>query len=129
MSAALKPGIDATDVADLAAFCTWITNQTLHRRDHITEHELEDARDEAVVLACELYSTWDPERGGFATYLRAALPHKLISWWRVELRQSGLGSCSNGTYRYHGRVSLDVERESDDDDSALIHNDRRGMGG
>lgn len=125
-----KPPVDETDVRDLPAFCAWIVATTLGRNERITERELEEARAEAVVLAIELHAgPWDPSRS-FATFLRGALPNKLISWWRVELRQSGLGAWSGSTasYRYHGRVSLDDEYE-DEGDTALTVNDRRGLGG
>lgn len=98
------------DIKDVREFARWRANVALGRNGHLTEDQRDMAAEEALVLIYELYGQWDPARcARFSAFLLTYLDKKLISWWRVELRQSGRGSWNGSTasYRYHGTVSLD----------------------
>lgn len=119
--------VQLEDVANVVGFATWMADRTFGGNDQMTDGEREEARGEAVVLIYDLHGTWDQARcERFSAYLLTYLPRKLISWWRVNLRQSGRGrwSGSAGEYRYHGMVSLNAaELASEVRDSALIVHD------
>ncbi len=108
------------DVRDVQAFAVDVVRRSaLVRKGKITGAELEEAQLEAVVLIYELHGDWDPARcARFSAFLLTYLPKRLVSWYRVNLRQSGRGrwSGSTGEYKYNGMVSLDDRLADDGED-------------
>lgn len=104
------PKVHLEDVADVEAFAIWQAERTFSKNGHMTQLQREEANDQALLLIFELHQKWKPKLcPKFSAYLLSTLPNKLISWWRVELRQSGRGSWSGsaGEYTYFGTISLD----------------------
>lgn len=97
------------DVEDVEAFVASIVHKTFRKNGDRTEDEITEAIREGVVLTYEIHGDWNAEATpSFRLFLSHRLPRRLISWFRVDLRQSGRGSWSGrtGSYRYHGMVSL-----------------------
>jgi hypothetical protein len=103
------------DIANIESFAKFIVKRTFANNGHPTPAQLQEAEREAVALIFELHESFDPTRLSrgrpmrFSAFLLSALPNRLISWWRTELRQSGRGTWNGGRneYTYHGTVSLD----------------------
>lgn len=112
MSAALlAPPAPLEDIADVRGFAIAVVNKSpLVRNGELTSAERDEVVDEAVALIFELREDWDQARcARFSAYVLTYLPKRLVSWYRVNLRQSGRGrwSGSTGEYKYNGTVSLD----------------------
>src|SRR5207237_1220066 len=99
------------DVRDVATFVAWqVERLNASIPDQFRVDELEEAIDEGVVLAYELYAEWDPAKcQRFSAYLLTYLNRRMINWYRKQLRQSGHGSYSGtkNAYRSFGRLSYD----------------------
>lgn len=94
-----------------------------------TPAEREEAIQEAIAIIFELHGDWTPSRcAKFSAYLISMLPKRLVSWYRVELRQSGRGrwSGSTGEYRYNGMVSIDAMAEEAEVTTGSRHPEGKG---
>jgi len=124
MTVVLAPALE--DVDDVRGFAIAVVNRSpLVRHGHLTNAERDEVVDEAVAMLYELHGDWDSERcARFSAYCLTYLPKRLVSWYRVNLRQSGRGrwSGSTGEYKYNGTVSLDdvAPDAADRDDIALV---------
>jgi DNA-directed RNA polymerase specialized sigma24 family protein len=107
------------DVRDVATFVAWqVERLNTSVPDQFRVADLEEAIDEGIVLAYELYAEWDPARcEKFSAFLLTYLNRRLISWYRKQLRQSGHGSWSGSknTYTSFGRLSYDALTAPDED--------------
>jgi hypothetical protein len=114
------PKVRLEDVADVEAFAEWQADRTFSQHGHMTQLQREEAQRQAVLLIFELHDRWEPKLcPRFSAFLLSNLSKKLISWWRVELRQSGRGSWSGSAaaYTYFGTVSLDDQPADADSDT------------
>lgn len=119
--AVLDPPISLEDVQDVRGFAIAQVQKTPLGGADRTPAEREEAIQEAIAITFELHGDWEPERcKRFSAYLLTYLPKRLVSWYRVELRQSGRGrwSGSTGEYRYNGMVSIDAMQDHDSPTSA-----------
>src|SRR4029077_8437207 len=98
------------------AFAEWQARRVFDQNGHMTTLQREEAQRQAVLLIFELHKVWEPKLcPRFSAYLLSNLSNKLISWWRMELRQSGRGSWSGSAaaYTYFGTISLDAYEDGD----------------
>jgi hypothetical protein len=104
--------IPLEDVADVRGFVIWqVGKSDTLAKGLTTDAEREEAVNEGVAIVYELHGDWDPLRcARFSAFLLTYLPKRLVSWYRINLRQSGRGSWSGstGSYKYHGMVSIDA---------------------
>ncbi len=116
------------DVLDVRAFAITAVQKSPLGGPERTPAEREEAIQEAIAIIFELHGEWDVTRcARFSAWLLTMLPKRLVSWYRVELRQSGRGrwSGSTGEYRYNGMVSIDAMTEESGTDSGT-HSEGKG---
>lgn len=100
-----------------------------------TPEEIEELRDQGIVIMYELHKTWRPEDCAlFSSYAISYFPRRLIDWYRKEITSSCRGhvpQVKGGKrlpIKYHGMVSLDTPVENGavqtfSQDRALVHYD------
>lgn len=124
-TAIAPPATPLEDIEDVRGFAIYVAGRSpLVRNGELTSAERDEVVDESVALIYELHAEWDSERcAKFSAWVLTMLPKRLVSWFRVNLRQSGRGrwSGSTGEYKYNGAVSLDDVAPGDADraDTAL----------